>query len=59
MLTFLTFAIAKSEILNQSKRDQNFAVNFRKHQKQKWNLTKYIKTERKQSIIQWYLVKSH
>jgi hypothetical protein len=28
MLTFSTFAIAKSEILNSFKRDRNFVVNF-------------------------------
>ncbi len=37
------------EILNQSKWDQNFAVNFQKHQK--WKSTKYSEIERNQSIL--------
>ncbi len=39
------------EIVNQSERNQNFAVNFWKHWKQKRKSRKYIETERKQSII--------
>ena len=35
ILTILTFAIAKSEILNLSKQNRKFAVTFQKHQKQK------------------------
>ncbi len=51
---FSTFTISKSEtflISNQSKRDQNFAVNFWNHQKQKWKLTKHNESEWNQSII--------
>ncbi len=39
------------EILNQSERDQNFAANFQKHQKQKRKLTKYIEIEQNWSIF--------
>ncbi len=46
---FLTFAIAKSEILNQFEQDQNFAVNFWKYRKRK--STKYTVSEWKQSCI--------
>ncbi len=45
MLTFSTFAIAKSEILNHFGRVQNFVVNFQKDLKQNQQLTKYIKVE--------------
>jgi hypothetical protein len=45
------------KILNRSERDLKFAVNFRKHQKQKRNLTKYIETQWKQSIIPWNYMK--
>ncbi len=38
------------EILNQSKRNQNFAINFWKYQKQKRKSTKYLAST-KQSII--------
>jgi hypothetical protein len=39
------------EIVNQSERNQNFAVNFWKHWKQKRKWTNYIATEWKKSII--------
>jgi len=39
------------EISNQSKRDQNFAVNFWNHRNRKWKLTKHNESEWNQSII--------
>ncbi len=42
------------KILNQSKQDQNFAVNLWKRQKQKWKVMKYIKIEWNQSIVPFY-----
>ncbi len=45
------------EILTQSKQNQNFTVNFQKHWKWKRKSTKYIETERKQTIIPRNFVK--
>ncbi len=39
------------KILNQFERDQNLAVNFWKYQKRKRKSTKYIVSERKQSLV--------
>jgi hypothetical protein len=39
------------KILNQSKQDQNFTVNFQEHQMQNQELSKYIKIQQNQSII--------
>jgi hypothetical protein len=39
------------KILNQSRKDQNVAVNFGNHQKQKGKLAKYNEIEQNQSII--------
>ncbi len=47
------------KILNQSERNQNFAINFWKHRKRKQKLTKYIETERKQTIIPQNFMKFH
>ncbi len=52
---FRNCRVQNFKILNQSKRDQNFVVNFRKHRKQKQKLTKYIKIEQRQSIALLYV----
>ncbi len=49
------------KILNPSKQDQNFTVNFWDHQKQKQKqkLTKYNEIVQNQSIILWNFVRCH
>jgi hypothetical protein len=47
--------------LNQSEQDQNFAVNFQKHwkQKQKKKWTKCNESELNHIILLWYFVRCH
>ncbi len=56
---FRHLKVQKCKILNQSKWDQNFEVNFQNHQKRKQKLSKYNKIEQYQIIILWKFVRCH